>query len=47
MVILKFVCLNSLSKIIVESRHDEYSIPRPRKMENLVMYCGKNNIMLK
>ena len=47
MVILKVVCLNSLSKLIAESRHDEYSIPRPRKIKNVVMYRGENNIMLK
>ena len=47
MVILKVVCLNSLSKLIAESRHDEYSISRHRKINNADMYCGKNNIMLK
>ena len=38
MVILKVVCNIH--------RQDEYTIRRPRKMKNVVMYCGKNNIML-
>ena len=38
MVILKVVCNIH--------RQDEYTIPHPRKMKNVVMYCGKNNIML-
>ena len=47
MVIFKVVCTNQLSKFIAKSRHDEYSIPRPRKIKNVVMYRGENNIMLK
>ena len=44
---LKGCVLNSLSKLTAESRHDEYSQPRPRKMKNVALYRGENNIMLK
>ena len=47
---LKVVCTFLISKSIAENSYNnniQHSISRPRKMKNVVLYRGENNIMLK